>query len=104
MREADLDSTLIRRGRKAVTFADMAEFGRTLENRPMAAVIGDLPELARLSEPKFILATKILRRRFDGQQASEQNRLRVIAHQIAASINDADENVADRIRSLFEVA
>ncbi|HVS31488.1 MAG TPA: hypothetical protein VMS98_08530 [Thermoanaerobaculia bacterium] len=99
MAEDDFDSTLIRRGRKAVTFADMAQFVHTLESRPIATLLNELPEIARLSEAKLVLATKILRRRFEGESAVDQQQLRVFANEIAAGVKDAD--LAARIRGIF---
>jgi hypothetical protein len=99
MPDIDLDSTLIRRGRNAVTFTDMAAFARTLEQRSIVTLLGELPDLARLSEAKFNLATKILRRRFEGESAVDQQQLRSYADEIAGSVDDAD--LAARIRLLF---
>src|ERR1051325_4930843 len=62
-----LDSTLIRRGRSALSVSEMVAFVDMLETRPLIKVLEELPELARLSEAKFTLATKTLRRRFRGE-------------------------------------
>ena len=99
MADDDFDSTLIRRGRKAVTFADMAQFVDTLENRPIATLLNELPEIARLSEAKFVLATKILRRRFQSETPVDQQQLRAFAEEIADSIPEA--GIASRIRKIF---
>jgi hypothetical protein len=99
MAEDDFDSTLIRRGRKAVTFADMAEFVQTLESRPIATLLNELPEIAALSEAKFVLATKMLRRRFEGESKIDQEQLRAFANEIAANVKDGQ--LAARIRGIF---
>ena len=95
----DLDSTLIRRGRHAVTFSDMAEFAKTLEQRPIPTLLNELPEIARLSDAKFTLATKVLRRRFDGESPVDQTQLRTFAEEIAASVPEV--TLAARIRHIF---
>jgi hypothetical protein len=95
----DFDSTLIRRGRNAVTFAEMAEFVRTLEERPIPTLLEELPDLARLSEAKFTLALKILRRRFDSESDVDQQQLRTFAEEIAAGVDEA--GTAARIRYIF---
>ena len=95
----DFDSTLIRQGRDAVTFADMAEFAHTLESRPIATLLNELPDLARLSDPKFTLAIKILRRRFDHESEVDQQQLRTFAEEIADSVPET--GTASRIRRMF---
>lgn len=95
----DLDSTLIRRGRSAVTFSDMAAFVKTLEERPVAVLLGELPDLARLSDTKFSLALLTIRRRFRGESPVDQLQLREFAREIANSIEDP--SVAERVRDIF---
>ncbi|MEK6371447.1 MAG: hypothetical protein AABO58_02015 [Acidobacteriota bacterium] len=55
---ADFDSTLIRRGRSALSVSEMVAFVETLEARPLIKLLEELPELARPSDAKFVLATK----------------------------------------------
>ena len=95
----DLDSTLIRSGRKATSFADMVAFTQSVHDRPFEKLLADLPQIARLSDTKFNLATKVLRRRFFSQASPEQTRLRESGSEIAA--NASSEWVAERIRSIF---
>jgi len=95
----ECDSTLIRRGRSALTFSEMAQFADTLSSRPLPMLLEELPELARLSTAKFNLATITLRRRFRTEAPIDQLQLREIANEIAATVPDS--NVATRIRELF---
>ena len=96
----DADSTLIRRGRRASSLSDMVEFAKSVHERPLAKVVEELPQIARLSDTKFHVATKILRQRFDTQSAEEKRVLRRIGDDIADSVSS--EWVADRIRSIFK--
>src|SRR6476469_2881062 len=96
---SDFDSTLIRRGRKAVTFPEMVEFAATLETRPIVKLLEELPDLARLSDAKFSVASNILRRRFRGEAPIDQQQLKAFGYEVAARVFDPD--VADRIRSIF---
>ena len=93
------DSTLIRRGKSSVTLTEIISFVHTLEDRPLATLLDELPDLARLSETKFSLAIATLRRRFRGETAADQEQLRTTAYEIARGVRDY--NVAQRIRELF---
>ncbi len=95
----DFDSTLIRRGRAALSVSEMVAFVETLEARPLMKLLEELPELARLSEAKFVLATKTLRRRFRSEAIVDQIQLRVAANEIADAIREPE--AALRIRALF---
>lgn len=95
----DFDSTLIRHGRNAVSFAEMETFVHTLETRPVAKLLEELPDLARLSEAKFALAVRILRIRFKSEAPINQRQLRMLAQEIAADVKEA--SVATRIRAMF---
>ncbi|HSP13177.1 MAG TPA: hypothetical protein VLV78_00330 [Thermoanaerobaculia bacterium] len=96
----EFDSTLLRRGRKAVTFPEMVEFAATVELRPIAQLLEELPDLARLSEAKFSIASNVLRRRFRNETPVDQLQLRTFGYEIADRV--ADTRIADRIRSIFE--
>ena len=96
----DVDSTLIRRGRQASSLSDMVEFAKSVHERPLAKVVEELPQIARLSDTKFNVATKILRQRFDAQSSEEKSVLRRIGQDIADSVSS--DWVADRIRSIFK--
>ena len=95
----DPESTLIRRGRTAVTMTEMAVFVKTLEDRPVSTLLQELPELAQLSDTKFSLALTTLRRRFRGEKPVDQLQLRASAWEIARDVTD--RNTADRIRGIF---
>lgn len=97
----DLDSTLVRRGRQAASFADMVAFAQSVHDRPFDKLLEELPLLARLSDTKFNLATRVLRRRFMTESAVNQHRLRDLGNDLAATV--ASEWVAGRIRSIFDV-
>ena len=93
------DSTLIRRGRSALSVSEMVAFVDMLEARPLLKLLEELPDLARLSEAKFALATKTLRRRFRGESVVDQMQLRIVANDVAQTIQDVD--TAARVRALF---
>src|SRR5437868_6991387 len=95
----EFDSTLIRRGRAALSVSEMVAFVEALEARPLMKLLEELPELARLSEAKFTLATKTLRRRFRSESIGDQIQLRATAGKIAESIRDPE--AAARVRRLF---
>ena len=97
--DLDFDSTLIRRGRNALSMSEMVQFVETLEARPLIKLMEELPELARLSEAKFTLAMKTLRRRFRGESVPNQMQLRVLANEIADSVRDLE--ASRRVRALF---
>ena len=93
------DSTLIRRGRSALSVSEMVAFVDMLEARPLLMLLGELPDLAQLSDAKFALATKTLRRRFRGESVVDQIQLRIVANDVAQTIEDVD--TAARVRGLF---
>jgi len=93
------NSTLIRRAVDAVTYPEMVTFVRTLEERPVMKLLDELPDLARLSETKFDLAMKTLRRRFHGRPPIEQVQLQVYANEVADCIDEPE--IAQRVRSIF---
>lgn len=101
MSESEADTTLIRRGREAVTFSEMASFVRDLEQCPVARLLEDIPALAIFPDAKFNLAKMILRRRFRGEIPVDQLQLQSILREMADGIDDVA--VADRVRTLFDV-
>ncbi len=73
----------------------------TLEVRPLAKLLGDLPELAKVSDAKFSVASNVLRRRFRSEAPLAQLQLGASGREIASTI--ADDRVAQRIRDIFEL-
>jgi hypothetical protein len=100
--QSNLDSTLIRRGKKAMTYSDMVEFAESVETRPLSKLLEELPAIASFSDSKFRIASTVLRRRFQLESPIEQIQLRVIADEIASAIDD--RAVANRIRDVFQIA
>lgn len=94
----DFDSTLVRRGAQATTFTDMTNFVAEIQERPIAKLIFELPELARLSDVKFALARQSVRRRLETLPSEEREAIREIVDSVADTIGSLD---AQRIRSVF---
>ena len=92
-------SSLAQRGYDAITFADMAEFAEAVETRPLTKLLEDLPALAELSEAKFALAVKMLRRRFVDEPEVNRAQLRAFASEIALEIEDI--GLRQKVRNLF---
>jgi len=61
--EDDSGSTLVRSGKSALTFTDMAAFVRDLEARPPARLLEDLPGLMAMDEAKYGLVLMVLRKK-----------------------------------------
>lgn len=100
-RQEEFASTLVRRGKDAMTYSDMVAFAESVETRPLSKVLEDLPGIAALSDSKFRIASTVLRRRFQLESPIEQIQLRVIADEIASAIDD--RIVANRIRDVFQM-
>jgi hypothetical protein len=99
--QVELDSTLVRRGQSAMTYSDMVAFAESVETRPLARLLEELPGIAGLSDSKFRIASTVLRRRFQLESPIEQIQLRVIADEIASAVDD--RVVANRIRDVFRM-
>ena len=65
----DSGSTLVRLGRSAMTFPEMASFVHDLEARPSGRLLQDLPGLMALPEAKYGLVAMVLRKRTKSQGA-----------------------------------
>jgi hypothetical protein len=100
-RQEEFASTLVRRGKDAMTYSDMVAFAESVETRPLSKVLEDLPGIAALSDSKFRIASTVLRRRFQLESPIEQIQLRVIADEIASATDD--RIVANRIRDVFQM-
>jgi len=94
----DFDSTLIRRGVRAATFPEMAQFAETIEDRPLDKLLTELPALASLSELKFTLARQVIRRRSRTLSEVDREQLEVLACEIAET---TPSELAQRIRGIF---
>jgi hypothetical protein len=99
MTAIDFDSTLIRRAKHVDTVQEFAEFADTLERRPITKLLGELPALAKISKNQFLLATRVIRRRYFQQPTGEQFELQSVGLEIAAEVLDADTSA--QIRSVF---
>lgn len=95
----EFDSTLVKRGREASSFADMVAFAQSVHERPFERLLEELPQLARLSDTKFNLATRVLRRRFESESDTMQVQLREVGERVATA---STPWVATRIRAIFE--
>jgi hypothetical protein len=100
--QSNTDSTLIRRGKDAMTYSDMVLFAESVETRPLSKLLEELPAIASLSGSKFRIVSTVLRRRFQLESPIEQIQLRVIADEIASAVDD--RAVANRIRDVFQIA
>ncbi|HEY0590190.1 MAG TPA: hypothetical protein VGF40_00370 [Thermoanaerobaculia bacterium] len=96
-RSPDFDSTLVRAGSEASTLGEITAFTQMIEERPLAQLLDDLAALEFLSETKFRIARRTLRRRVkamsEGERALVQTRLRVL--------DRTDPAVAERLRDLL---
>jgi len=65
----DSGSTLVRAGKTAMTFTEMAAFVHDLEARPAPRLLQDLPGLMALPEAKYGLVVMVLRRKIKPEGA-----------------------------------
>lgn len=77
----------------------MVAFAQSVHERPFARLLDELPQLARLSETKFNLATRVLRRRFEVESELMQAQLREYGERVACTTTPW---VASRIRAIFD--
>ena len=59
----DTGSTLVRSGKSALTFTDMASFVHDIEARPLSRLLEDLPGLMAIPEAKYGLVLMVLRKK-----------------------------------------
>ncbi len=59
----DAGSTLVRSGKLALTYTEMAAFVKDIEARPTARLISDLPGLMALPDAKYRLVVMVLRKK-----------------------------------------
>lgn len=79
----------------------MVAFAQSVHEREFTLLLRELPDLARLSDTKFNLATRVLRRRFVTEDPANQAELRSVGASIAGTVTSPW--VAGRIRSIFDV-
>lgn len=84
------DSTLTRAARSAVTFAEMEQFVREIESRPLDRFLDDLPSLMALPETKYHLFAMTLRKRIRAVTEAE-------AAEIVARIGRLDSGLPDPV-------
>jgi hypothetical protein len=61
--DPDSDSTVVRSGKAAFSFAEMGRFVAELEARPLDRLLADLPGLLELPETKYGLVKMVLGKR-----------------------------------------
>jgi hypothetical protein len=101
MQEGDPDdpgSTLVRSGKQALTFTEMATFVHDLEARPPARLLSDLAGLMALPDAKYQLVVMILRRK-TRPGGPEREALLERLRDLQAS---ADEPVRERARVFLQ--
>jgi hypothetical protein len=59
----DAGSTLVHRGKSALTYTEMASFVRDIEQRPLSRLLSDLPGLMVLPDLKYQLVVMVLRKK-----------------------------------------
>jgi hypothetical protein len=95
----DDSSTLIRFGKNAMTFQEMAAFVHDLESRPMARLLEDLPGLMALPDGQHGLVTMVLRKRM---RPSPADQAPIVARLRELRSGSADETVRHRCRRFLE--
>jgi len=83
----DGGSTLVRSGKSALTFTEMATFVRELEARPPARFLQDLPGLVALPDGQYGLVTMVLRKKIR-QESAERPALVARLKQLQAQSDD----------------
>jgi len=97
--EEDSGSTLVRSGKSALTFREMAAFVRDLEARPPARLLQDLPGLMALPDAKFGLVTMVLRKKTRPEIAEGPQ---VLSRLRELQANSDDPGVRERCRLFLE--
>jgi hypothetical protein len=94
----DLESTLVRAGKGALTFTEMAAFVHDLEARATDRLLADLSGLMALPEAKYGLVLMVLRRRTrPGESEGTAIRERLLELRTASG----DPAVRKRIEAFF---
>ncbi len=95
----DEGSTLVRSGKTAMTFTEIAAFVHDLEARPPARLLEDLPGLMALPEAKYGLVVMVLRKktRTDGPERGP-----ILARLRELASGSDDPVVRERCKALRE--
>jgi len=95
----DSGSTLVKSGKSALTFTEMAAFVHDLEARPAPRLLQDLPGLMALPEAKYGLVLMVLRRktRPEGEESAS-----ILARLGVLHSSSEDATVRERCKSLLE--
>ncbi len=83
----DSGSTLVRSGKSAMTFTEMAAFVHDLEARPPERLLQDLPGLMALPEGQYGLVVMVLRKK-TRSQAPERDPLLARLRDLQATSDD----------------
>ena len=94
----DDSSTLIRFGKSAMTFPEMAAFVHDLESRPMERLLEDLGGLMALPDGQHGLVTMVLRKRMRPSPADHS----AIVARLLELKRSPDEVVRHRCRRVLE--
>jgi hypothetical protein len=68
----DSGSTLVHRGKSALTFTEMASFVHDIEVRPLPRLLSDLPGLMVLPDMKYQLVVMVLRKKVKDGSAERE--------------------------------
>jgi hypothetical protein len=97
-RRDDAESTLVRAGKGALTFTEMAAFVRDLEARPTARLLADLPGLMALPEAKYGLVLMVLRRK---TRPSGVERAAILERLLELRSRSEEPAVRERLEAFF---
>ena len=95
----DTGSTLVRSGKTALTFTEMAAFVHDLEARPAPRLLADLPGLMALPEAKYNLVVMVLKKK-TRPEGSERSAILERLGQLRASSDDP--TVKERCKAFLE--
>ncbi len=93
------DSTLVRSGKLALTYTEMAAFVKDIEVRPTARLISDLPGLMALPDGKYQLVVMVLRKK---TRPDVTERPTLLERLDDLQKNAADPAVRSRARAFLE--
>jgi hypothetical protein len=100
MTQREQSSSVVIRGLDATTFEQMEDFVDDLQQRPLDRLLRDLPRLARLSSTKFALVSYVMKRKFEGADATERERIRDQVTSVTSTEPEPDPR--ERLERLLE--